>query len=1144
MNFSNSLKRLLSLVILLVFRTGLGEAQDYRGKVQGVVTDSSAASAPGAKLTLRNVNAGTESTQVSNTQGQYVFNFVEPGTYSVSAELRGFNKFSQGNIQVQTRADVTVNVTLNPGSVNETVNVTADAIPSLQFNTSTMELTVDRKMLMDLPVLGRNPFTLALLDPAVVSRQSVAEGSNPFAMWSSSRLDVGGSTSLQNDLLLDGAPLQFSNKGGYAPPMDAVQEFSVQQNSVNAEFGHSAGGILSLSMKSGTNDLHGTAYYFGRNPALNAVSNSVTHTPNAEHNHIWGGTAGGAIIKDKLFTFGAIEFWRINSPRDKLMTLPTASERTGDFSRSLNTTGGLRTIYDPWTTVLNSATNTASRTPFVGNLVPLSRQDRTARRFMEDIWQPNGPGDDLTGINNFKTSYSVFAHYWNFSNRTDWNINSKWKLYARYSEFRTDQGQKNYGNSPALNWENQGAMNNRNVAGDVLYTINSTTVLNLRGSYGRLIDDFAPEGAPIQESLLTQFWPGNPWYAPYLKDLPNIYYPNLIIGGSQFGKGQIYWQHPHNFSESASLSKNLGRHNIKIGGESRQRRGQAFRPNLMGLRFTPDLTADTYLAPNTKLRGHEWATFLLGAMGSDSQAQYVPRQSPIFDFYAAYLQDDFKLNRMFTLNLGLRYELETPPRDPQYRLSRGLDLAAPNTAMQASPPKFPANVLSIRSAAPVYNGAWSFTDSDRPGMWNAAKHTFMPRIGLAIKVNDKTAIRFGFARYVIPPLLTVDTLGSLQYPGFNATSTVAPVLVGVPGALLSDPFPSANPLILPIGKTRGAYTNVGDAALWYPLDTKTGVNDRINLTVQRALPAHFHVDVTYFTNFGRNLPYTDLVNLTNPEYSYTYKAALTQQVSNPFYQYLTPAQFPGALRNQATVSIATLLAPYPQYGTLSQANTPGVLNRYHALQLKLQRQFSNGLSLLMGYNFNREWTSNFFNTDDQYTRTFTFLNSNNPRHRMNLSGTYEFPFGRGRRLLAHAPAIVNAILGGWSTSNLFNYSSGVFLRFGPLQVTGDPHIDHPSRTEAFNTAAFQILPAFTKRTNPWQYEGLTGPHLLNLDSTLSKLFQIRERLKLEVKAEAYNVTNSFNPTSPDVSVTSSTFGRSTNQANLGRGMQYTLRLIF
>src|SRR5262249_42932545 len=157
-------------------------------------------------------------------------------------------------------------------------------------------------------------------------------------------------------------------------------------------------------------------------------------------------------------------------------------------------------------------------------------------------------------------------------------------------------------------------------------------------------------------------------------------------------------------------------------------------------------------------------------------------------------------------------------------------------------------------------------------------------------------------------------------PGFNALTSVAPVLVGIPTAKLSDPFPATNPLILPTGKDRGAYTNLGDTALWYPQNMKTGVNDRINVSFQRAMPLQFNLDVTYFTNLGHNLPYTKNVNLINPQLSYTYKSQLTQQVANPFYHYLTPTQFPGALRNQATVTVGSLLAPYPQYGALSQAN--------------------------------------------------------------------------------------------------------------------------------------------------------------------------------------------------------------------------------
>ena len=245
-------------------------AQDYRAKVQGLVTDSTDAIVPGAKVTLQNNGTGIVTVRESGANGAYLFDSVEPGTYTVSAELQGFSKQIHENVLVQTRGDVTVNLSLKPGGTVETVTVAASAV-ALQFNTTTRELTIDRKMLMDLPVKARNPFTLALLDPAVVNRYTSER--NPFFMWSSSMMDVGGNTTQKNDLLLDGAPTQIGPKGSYAPPMDAVQEFSVQQNSVDAEFGHSAGGTMSVAVKSGTNEIHGTAYYFGRNPALNAVQN-------------------------------------------------------------------------------------------------------------------------------------------------------------------------------------------------------------------------------------------------------------------------------------------------------------------------------------------------------------------------------------------------------------------------------------------------------------------------------------------------------------------------------------------------------------------------------------------------------------------------------------------------------------------------------------------------------------------------------------------------------------------------------------------------------------------------------------------------------------------------------------------------------
>ncbi len=1139
----------LFLLVLLATQTF---AQDYRARVQGVVTDATTAVIPGAVLKLRNTNTGVEAARRANANGQYLFDFVEPGTYELAAEAPGFSTYIQQNIQVQVRGDVTVNPVLRVGGVTETINVSGSAV-EIQFNTSTMSLTVDRKMLTDLPVLARNPFTLALLDPAVVNRYtSNLATRNPFFMWSSSSMDVGGNTTRKNDLLLDGAPLQLNQKGSYAPSMDAVQEFTVQQNAVDAEFGHSAGGVMSLSMKSGTNEYHGTAYYMGRNPALNAVSNSVVRAPNLVRNHIWGGTVGNPILKNRLFTFTSYEGWRQNDPRNQIMTLPSELERLGNFSQSLNNVGGLRAIYDPWTTQFNAAANTASRMPFAGNIIPASRIDPVASRFMGDIWLPNSPGIGPAGANNYQQAYSWQLKYWNFSNRTDWNVNDKWKLFARFARFRTDIDQNNYtpNNSPAMPNDNGGVMNSRNIAGDAVFTMNPTTVINFRFSYANLNDDYDAPSAKVGEEGLARFW-SNGWFQPYLRDIPAIYYPNLSFSGrgnAAFGKGGWWWQHPESFNYSGRVSKNIGAHYVKWGGESRLFRGSSIRPNLMNFPFAPAMTANTFLAPNVGLSGDMYATFLLGALADNSQAQYIPLQKVWTDFYAGFVQDDWKISRRVTLNLGMRWEFQTGPWDPQDRLSRFLDLTDPIPEMQAAPPAIPAEVAALRGRPHTFNGAWAFTDGNNRRAWNSPRNTFMPRVGIAVRIDDRSAVRAGYARYVVPPLYAVDAIGSYQYPGFSALTQVQPVLQGVPSAVLSDPFPvGVNPLIPPVDKTLGRYTNLGQGTSWHQQDFRPGINDRFNLSLQRQLPWQFHIDATYFFNIGTSLPYNLQVNMADPNVIYAEKGFVDQQVDNPFFNYLTPELFPGQLRNQPRVTRRHLLRDYPHYGgDLTQTNTSGWENRYNALQLKVQRAVSSGLMVHVAYNYNQERNSNFFNDIDQFADRWTWLDSNNPRHRIAAASTYDLPFGRGRNWMANANKIVNGLLGGWSTSLLVFYDSGSFLRFGAMDMVpgADPRISNANRERWFDTSVFSQLPAYTPRSNPYQFNGVRGPRNWNLDTTLVKMFSLTERVRFELRLEAYNLTNSFIPTNPDMGVTSPNFGRSINQVNRGREFQYTGRIHF
>jgi hypothetical protein len=654
---------------------------------------------------------------------------------------------------------------------------------------------------------------------------------------------------------------------------------------------------------------------------------------------------------------------------------------------------------------------------------------------------------------------------------------------------------------------------------------------------------------------MAKFWPGNPWYQGYITDLPVLYYPNLVVGSSSFGIGQQYYQHPNNTFFHVSISKNIGRHYLKMGTEERFRRGNAFRPNLMNFDFDAADTANTFQSPNTALSGNGYATMLLGAIGSDSQAQFIPLQEPEFNFFSGYLQDDFKVNRKLTLNLGLRWEYEPGPYDPQNRLSRYLDLTAPIQQMQANPPNIPANVVAMMNKPYIFNGAWVFTSSSHRAAWNASPHTFMPRLGAAYRIDNKTALRVGWARYVVPPLLTIDTLGSMTYPGFNALTNPLPLLNGVPQAVVSNPFPSSNPLIQPIGKGYGAYTNLGGSATFNNQNMVTGVNDRINISLQRNLPFGILGDVTGFTNLGHNLPIGTTcpvasclgvnLDMADPDLTYKYQGLTAQSVPNPFYNYLTPATFPGQLRNAANVSVLSLLQQYPQYSSITEANVPGSRDRYYALQVKLSRAFRNGFFLQLGYNYNQEKTSAYYNAVAQYTGNLSYQPSYNPRQRMTVAGTYQLPFGKGRRFLANTPTIVNAILGGWELTPLLHWNSGDYLVFGQMiAAPGNPVIPNPTRSHWFNTSLFHAPLPYTEQLNPWEYPGLTGPNYWQLDTSLSKVFPIGERIKLQFKMEVYNLPNCFVPADPSTNELSSLFGASTDQLNQGRQMQYNMKIIF
>ena len=1121
-------------------------AQDTRGRVQGTVTDTSGAVVVQASVTLTNTDTGVRAAQLTSASGTYLFDLVLPGTYSVNVELAGFRTFLQKNVTVQARGDVTVDARLEIGNTRDTVTVEAAPV-AVRFNTSTMDLTLDTKMTNTLPIIHRNPFLLASLNPAVVVRSTTEQ--NPFHHWAASQLDVGGSTSTKNDIVLDGAPSMVTQKSSYTPPMDAVQQVNLQQNAVDSEFGHSAGGVLSVEMKSGTNEFHGSAYYLGRNPELNAMADRITQKANLTRQHVWGATFGSPIKKNKIFNFFSYEGWRTINPLSVNNTLPTAEQRNGDFSKALNTQGGLRTIYDPFTTQVDG--NTVTRQPFANNVIPASRVDPTGKKIMGDLWQPNRPGDGPTVANNFITGYANRFKYWNLSDRVDYNISDKLKVFGRYNQFRTFTVSDDWTGGSAAFPVDGSQRHALSFSGDVVYTLSATTVLNIRGAYNSINDSFGVPSRELKASDLEKFWPGNSWYSSYLKDTPQIYYPGIQVTQgitTAMGKAGYWYQTPNSYNIDSKVSRNIGRHYLKVGGEYRRDNTNAARPQYMRFDFSPTMTANTFNNPNTALSGDGWASLLMGTMDPSSYISSIPIQRPRNNFFSLFVHDDFKLTQRVTLNLGLRYEYYGPMKDPDHRLSRLLDLTKPIPEFQGSnAPQLPPAALALRNnGAPVYNGAWIFSDGSNPGSWDTPKALFLPRVGIAWRINDRTALRAGFARYIIPATLTdgLNILGSVPYPGYDATSNTIGALQGVPQVRLANPFPGG--LVPVTGKAYGTYTNLGGAATWYKQDFHNGVNDRINVSVQRALPGKVVADLTYFVNLGRSLPYNYDINQVDPRISFQSGNAINQSVPNPFYNVLPPEKFPGQLRTQQNIAVNQLLRPYPQYTTLTQSLIDGRGNHYQAIQLSAQRAFANGFNLVLGYNYNRESSQDFYDNVDTFTRTFSWIPAQNARHRFTGASIYELPFGKGRHFMSNVHPLVDGILGGWSVSGLFTYNAGVPLRLGPAVVTGDPALSNPTSKRWFDTSKVSILPAFTRRANPVQYDDLLGPRYVNVDLTLAKMFPIKERFKFELRMEAYNALNAFTGDNPVLNITAASFGQIIAQRPgvFGRQLQYTGRIIF
>ena len=1156
----------IGVVVAAMLLAGTVSAQDYRARLQGQIIDESRGALPGANVTLANESTGVSSNRVTDAEGRYRFDFVEPGSYSVTAELQGFRTAAQKAVRVPQRGDVTLDLVMGVATVAENITVQASSV-LVQFNSSSSDLTLERQLVDQVPISGRNPYNLANLDPSIVNTPGTTAAENrPYHHAYANDYDAGGGTRRANAVLLDGVPLGASYKTSYTPSMDAVEEITVSKSSVDAENGNSLGGLISLNMKSGTNALRGSAYMFGRDPSMNSISDpTIRIAPGQDTSalrgtklRMYGATAGGPIKQNKIFSFTAFEQWNDQRPLTIVRTVPTEAERRGDFSQSV-LNGRVRTIYNPFTSTLDGAGRVV-RSPFASNVIPDAMIDPVARKMLADIPLPNQPGN----VDNWQGSVYEDVNYWNFSQRFDFNFSDTFKMFARYGQFKADLYQQNPTDAGffPLSGSNRDGMS---TAADAVWIMSNKMTLNVRGSYYNMVDEFYNPSLELGADGLANYWPSQ-WYSS-LYNSGYAYYPALdVTTGTGTGttnrlgrQGREWYQHPDAWTASARMNYYLGNHNMKWGGEMRSYFGEAARFEPINLVFNSTLTANSSDTPDVTNSGNQWATFMLGALDSQTSARLVPLQEPDLKSYAAYFQDDWTVNDRLTLNVGVRWEFEPGATDPLNRLSQRLDLTSPIPEMQATPPAMPGQATTLMSSkgyAHSYTGEWIFVDENNPYVWKTSALNFMPRLGAAYRLDDRSVARVGYARFLMPITNVRDTLGDFvnQYTGYAQTTTTLGLFNGIPQQRLDNPYPANNPVIEGYGQAYGRYTGLGGAVSLDQYQLRPQVNDRINFSYQRELAWKTIFEASYFLNLGTRVPYDVNLNMMDPAFRYEQKTALNTQVSNPFFGYLTPDKFPGALRNNRTVTLGSLLVPYPQYGTITQTNTNGKRLNTQTIELRGQRPFNNGFSVLVAYAYNRERVQQWFDDIANYQvltsggeEGWQWRPTDTPVHRLTTAFTWQIPVGRGRAVGTDWNAAMDALLGNWQYTASGRFYSGRPVFFGTSYlVSGDPTLDSPTRDRWFDVSKFAVQDSFTPRSNAWYYDGLNGPAAAFTDMTLTKAFQMSSRYRVEARIEAYNVFNMIVWDQPEVNLANANFGKVTRKRvdSNGREIQIGVRFVF
>jgi hypothetical protein len=1124
------------LVLLALCHAGF--AQDTGANLLGIVRDEGGAVVNGATVSATNLGTNAQTTGKSNEQGEYLLLNLQPGTYTLSVSAQGFTRYEQKGIHLDLNQHATQDVALQIGSVQQTVSVDAD-VSGIETESSQVSDEVNGKSLRELPLNARNPYQLVSLIPGFAGSTGDDYNSNSFS--------VNGTRQGYTDVLVDGSPAGFPTVNGNAgigvfPSIDAIGEYRVLAQNYPAEYGRTAGGIVNVVFKAGSNQFHGTLFEFIRNNDLDSndyFSNMHDKPLPAFHRNQFGGILTGPIIHDKTFFLLSTELLRQNAFQSVTATVPTDLQRQGDFSQTFGANGKLVTIYNPFSTRPNPNGPGYIRDPFPNNVIPSNLLSAVAQKAIAYYPEPNTVGNPITNANNYFANGSTVTQTTAWDVRVDHNLTSRQKLFARYSN-------RYYSSAPNPLFPKQdavaeGLINGEDYArgftlGHTL-TINEKTLLDTRLGFSRTLYNYLNTSLGFQASTLgLPDTLDNAGGTPTFPVFSPAGYTGLGNNGNRHNAFMTY-------SLLSSLTMIRGQHTFKIGFDGRLIRvndhesADASGNFSFGTNFSqgPDPNA---ASANT---GNGIASLLLGTGTGDLIQAYKNDASQSY-YFAEYLQDDWRVNHKLTLNLGFRYDLDTPRTERFNRMNY-----------------FDPTALSPLSAElPGLSGGLQFvgTDGHSRYQYRADTNNLAPRIGFSYAALPSTVIHGGAAIVYGPSAQAA--AGTVGPYGFRVQNSWVSTLDGItPFNTLDNPFPSG--FQPPPGAAAGLLTGVGGQIEGVLRNTPTPYAIQWDLDIQHTLSKDSTIDVAYVGNRGRKQQQSREGGIDFDQLPVSYLSLGSQleaSVANPFYGVITT----GSLK-QPTTSRGQLLRQFPQFTSMLPLFLSGGNTQYDALQIRVNKRFGQGLQVQASYVLAKNY-DNGTNHQNSFDPMADFAISSQDIHqRFVASYIYQLPIGRGQRFGNHLSHWEDLAVGGWQVNGITTIQGGTPLQIGAsnslsgfdfqtlyantnfqkASLSGDIH----KRLNAyFNTSDFSQPAPFTLGNGPAYYSNLRSPGLDSTDLALFKEFSAVEQLKVQFRAEMFNAFNHVQFGSPDTGVTDAAFGQITSQANSPRQIQFGLKLLF